>query len=69
MSLAEDDKQKNEDGGNNNAGAGDDDEDSIDDEEEGGEWITKENLHKHLTNGLMLPINPVEAEEGKEELV
>ena len=46
---------------NNNA-------DQIDNEEEGGEWITEENLHKHLANGLMLPIVPIEAEEGKEEI-
>lgn len=45
---------------------GEEDEDSIDDEEEGGEWITQENLHKHLTHGLMLPIVPVEQEEGTE---
>ena len=30
--------------------------DVIDNEEEGGEWINEENLQKHLTNGIMLPI-------------
>ena len=33
-----------------------DDNDVIDNEEEGGEWINEENLQKHLTNGIMLPI-------------
>ena len=47
----------------------DEDEDKIDNEEEGGEWITEENLHKHLTHGLMLPIVPVEAEDRKEDLL
>ena len=47
-------------------GEGGDSSSEIDDEEEGGEWITEENLHKHLANGLMLPIVPIEAESGKE---
>lgn len=46
------------------------DPDAIDDEEEGGEWVTQENLHKHLINGLVIPIaastdadgNPIEQE-------
>ena len=50
---------------NNNDGGDGDDSNEIDDEEEGGEWITEENLHKHLSNGLMLPIVPIEAENGK----
>ena len=45
-----------------------DEDDEIDDEEEGGEWITEENLAKHLTNGLMLPIVPVVAEDEKEDI-
>jgi len=36
--------------------------DSIDDEEEGGEWITEENLYKHLSHGVSLPIVPTEGE-------
>lgn len=40
--------------------------DNIDNEEDGGEWVTEENLHKHLAHGLMVPIVPVEREEGAE---
>jgi len=28
------------------------DEDSIDNEEDGGEWVTNDNIHKHLSNNL-----------------
>ena len=35
----------------------------IDNEEEGGEWITEENLHKHLTHGDIVPL--VDAAEGE----
>ena len=49
--------------------AEEEDEDQIDDEETGGEWITEENLQKHLSHGLMLPIVPVKAEDEKEEVV
>ena len=40
---------------------GDEDSDSIDDENEGGEWITEENLYKHLSHGVSLPIVPTES--------
>lgn len=40
--------------------------DNIDNEEEGGEWITEDNLHKHLAHGMLVPIVPVEREEGAE---
>ena len=40
-----------------------DDEDSIDDEEEGGLWVTEENLHKHLSNGLVKPLIGNEEDE------
>ena len=40
----------------------------IDDEEEGGEWINEENLHKHLTHGVLLPIVPVESEVAREDV-
>ena len=39
--------------------------DEIDNEEEGGEWVTEENIHKHLSHGLLLPVEPVEVEEGE----
>lgn len=42
----------------------DDDANTIDDEETGGEWITEENLHKHLSHGVVLPIVPTETEIG-----
>jgi len=38
--------------------------DVIDDEETGGEWVTEENLHKHLSHGFVLPIVPTETELG-----
>jgi len=28
----------------------------IDDEEEGGEWVTPENIHKHILGGESVPI-------------
>lgn len=33
----------------------DSDSDKIDDEEQGGEWVTADNLHKHLSHGVSLP--------------
>ena len=39
-----------------------DDPNKIDDEETGGEWITEENLQKHLSHGVVLPIVPTTIE-------
>ena len=45
-----------------------DEDDDIDDEEEGGVWVTEENIHKHLANGLVKPlIGAEEDEENKQE--
>ena len=42
---------------------------TIDDEETGGEWVTEENLHKHLSHGVVLPIVPTETEVAKPAIV
>ena len=34
----------------------DNENDVIDNEEEGGEWINEQNLSRHLTHGIVLPI-------------
>ena len=44
----------------------DEDPNKIDDEETGGEWITEENLHKHLSHGVVLPIVPTTTEVAEE---
>ena len=43
--------------------------DQIDNEEVGGVWITEENIHKHLSHGVLLPIGPTteSVEEMKAE--
>ena len=43
-----------------------DDPNAIDDEETGGEWVTDENLHKHLSHGVVLPIVPTTTEIAEE---
>ena len=43
-----------------------DDPNKIDDEETGGEWVTDENLHKHLSHGVVLPLVPTTTEIAEE---
>lgn len=40
------------------------DDNVIDDEEEGGQWVTEENIHKHLSNGLVLPLIGAEEDDA-----
>ena len=45
-------------------GLGDDD---IDDEEEGGEWVTEENLYKHMTSGIVAEPTSKSTQESSDQ--
>lgn len=36
----------------------------MDDEDEGGEWVTPENIHKHILGGETAPVKKRDEESG-----